>query len=325
MSDGTKIEWTDATWNPIRARTISADGAVKTGWHCVHASEGCRFCYAETFNRRLGTGFEYKPGHLNRDVAIFLDEKMLLQPLIWKRGRKIFVCSMTDLFADFVPDEMIDRVFAVMALCPQHTFQVLTKRPDRMRDYLSDVSSALPYQSTLQRIALAAEQLNGDGLIVAGLRKLWPLPNVWLGTSVEDRPNLLKRVGYLRQTPAARRFLSCEPLLGNLGEVMLDGIDWVIVGGESGKSSRPMHPDWARSLRDQCAAADVAFFFKQWGEWWHECQILDGPFPESAFDKTESVKPGRLHIWPDEFPSLRIGKKAAGRLLDGVQHDGMPG
>ena len=154
MSDGTKIEWTDATWTPIRARAfvLQSDGSGKEriGWHCEHASDGCKNCYAEGMNLRLGTGFDYKPGHLKHttrhgdprgDVTIFLDEKMLQVPLRWKKPRKIFVCSMTDLFADFVTDEMIDKVFAVMALCPQHTFQVLTKRSSRMRRYIESIDN----------------------------------------------------------------------------------------------------------------------------------------------------------------------------------------
>jgi protein gp37 len=152
MSDRSAIEWTDASWNPIRASVATPNG-IKIGWHCEHASEGCRNCYAEAFNRRLGTGFDYKPGHLVRpgphhgdlprgDVSVFLDETMLLRPLKWKKPRKIFVCSMTDLFGRFVTDEMIVRMFAVMALCPQHQFQVLTKRGERMRTWANDPETA---------------------------------------------------------------------------------------------------------------------------------------------------------------------------------------
>jgi protein gp37 len=137
MGDKTKIEWTDASWTPIRAATI--DG--KVGWHCEHASEGCRFCYAESINLRLGTGLPFKPGHA-KDLKIYLDERMLTQPLRWKGPRKIFVCSMTDLFASFVPDAFIDRMFAAMALAPHHTFQILTKRPDRMLRYMSSREGA---------------------------------------------------------------------------------------------------------------------------------------------------------------------------------------
>ena len=154
MADRSKIEWTDSTWNPIRARRRD-NGHV--GFHCEHVSEACRNCYAEGMNKRLFTGLDYKPG--NRDqVEIFLDEKTLLQPLRGKRPRKIFVCSMTDLFADFVADEMIDRIFAVMALCPQHTFQILTKRPERMRKYIAGEQFKVPILGgkPLERVHFAA-------------------------------------------------------------------------------------------------------------------------------------------------------------------------
>ena len=133
MGDNTKIEWTDATWNPLRARHKVTK---KNGWHCEKVSSGCDICYSDKFNRRLGTGLPFKPGH-RKDIEIFLDEKMLLQPLKWKRPRRIFVCSMTDLFGDFHSDGWIDKMFAVMARCPQHTFQILTKRSKRMRDYIT--------------------------------------------------------------------------------------------------------------------------------------------------------------------------------------------
>lgn len=147
MAERSKIEWTDASWNPIQAhRTFEPAGRYgKLGWHCEHVSEACCNCYAKGFNKRLGTELDYKPGHRlspEPDTEIFLDEKMLLAPLRWKRPRKIFVCSMTDLFGDWVEDEWLDRIFAVMALCPQHTFQLLTKRQARMRKYAGDQSFA---------------------------------------------------------------------------------------------------------------------------------------------------------------------------------------
>jgi protein gp37 len=349
MSDRTSIEWTDASWNPIRF-----EGPKGTGWHCEHVSEGCRNCYAEIFNRRLGTGLDYKPGNRRRIVG-FVDEKALLQPLKWHKPRKIFVCSMTDLFADFVSDEMIDRVFAVMALCPQHVFQVLTKRPERMRRYLAD-------PMTEERIRFARDlQRQSGGQIIELLTTLLPLPNVWLGVSAEDQAAADERIPLLLDTPAAVRWLSCEPLLGpvNIGNIDLGDrsiypligrkavdrpkedcdvlptgkIDWVVTGGESGPGARPMHPDWARSLRDQCAAAGVPFLFKQWGEWAPD----DG---EGGLDKLDKVIGARALNWADgawhALPKLlsereigdddvyRLGKKAAGRLLDGVRHDGYP-
>lgn len=153
MADNSAIEWTDATWNPVRARNLETG---KVGWHCEHATTGCEFCYAEGFNKRLGTGLAFKPGH-RADIEIFLDEAMLTQPLRWKKPRRIFVGSMTDLFADFVPDEFIDRMFAVMALAPQHTFQLLTKRAARMREYL-----------TLPRTMLGEETLGAYECIYIG-------------------------------------------------------------------------------------------------------------------------------------------------------------
>lgn len=293
MGERTGIEWTDSTWNPIRARNLATG---KIGWHCEHVSEGCRNCYAESINLRLGTGLPFKPGHRG-DYGIFLDEKMLLSPLRWKKPRRIFVNSMSDTFAEFVKDEWIDRMFAVMALCPEHTFQVLTKRPERMLDYMSAIA-------------------NRGGT--------FPLPNVWLGTSAEDQAAADERIPLLLQTPAAVRFVSLEPLLGpiKLADAIMpwvfdelrrriindkqphprDGkLDWVIVGGESGPNARPMHPEWARDIRDQCAAAGLPYFFKQWG----------------AFSYVDAI--GVPAIVP-----RRVGKHTAGRLLDGIEHNGMP-
>ncbi len=336
MSDGTKIEWTDATWNPIRARHIGFGNGERgdkplIGWHCEHVSEGCRNCYAEGFNRRLGTGLDYKPGH-RKDVEIYLDEKMLLAPLRWKKPRRIFVCSMTDLFGAFVSDEMIDRMFAVMALRPQHTFQILTKRPERMRHYLSrpavEVRIGLSALGLCcDAIALNARSQIGGGIkikgsdINPGALEQWPLANVHLGTSIEDRAALLDRAGDLRLTPAAKRFFSCEPLLGDLGSIVLSDIDWVIAGGESGPNARPMHPAWARNLRDQCTEAGTPFLFKQWGEWaphpiGDRCVAVDGR-------NLPNLVPGGAN-GAGTVRIGKLGKKRAGRLLDGVEHNGYP-
>lgn len=371
MADTSSIEWTDATWTPVRARffEIQNDGSGKEriGWHCEHVSEGCRNCYAERMNRRLGTGVDFKPGELfreerkgyhNGEVKLFLDDNMLTAPLRWKKPRMIFVCSMTDLFADFVPDAWIDRVFAVMALSPQHTFQVLTKRAARMREYLDRA-----WDRREQLGALMAEigGLDREGWYApeSDGRRGWagiclPLPNVWLGVSAERQQEADERIPDLLATPAAIRFVSLEPLLGPIDLKNLDHtgdcrreqkhgidvlwkttlrprLDWVIVGGESGPDARPMHPDWARALRDQCAAAGTAFFFKQWGGW--------APARDFALvpsDRPVSVLPdGRVREWDAEFPASRlvhpdmammlaVGKKRAGRLLDGVEHNVMP-
>jgi len=356
----TSIEWTDASWTMIRARNRATG---KAGWHCTHVSEACRNCYAERRNRWIGTGLAFKPGHL-KDVEIFLDEAMLLAPLRWRKPRKIFVCSMTDLFGDFVSDEMIDKVFAVMALCPQHIFQVLTKRPERMQAYMD---------SACGRIAdtiIAARRERGDAdMVIVPLphvtpgRPWWPLPNVWLGTSAEDQATADARIPELLATPAAVRFVSAEPMLGPIDFLdipwpsdrprfpasddisdgrsalhMIEGtrIDWVICGGESGPHARPMHPDWARALRDQCAAAGVPFFFKQWGEWAPE-DGTSGVHPDGCyFDSGHPRWIGRAigydgatarsadEAAPPHAFLRRVGKKAAGRILDGRTHDDLP-
>jgi protein gp37 len=254
VSDNSAIEWTDATWNPV------------TG--CTKVSPGCDNCYAETFSER----WRSVPGHyFEQGFDVQLRPNKLAEPLKWRKPRRVFVNSMSDLFHDDVPDEYIARVFAVMAATPRHTYQLLTKRHGRMRSLLS--SEAFPGMCRAAQADLLATN--------AGEKtSVWPLPNVWVGVSVENQQWADIRIPVLLRTPAAVRFLSCEPLLGPVdlrrgqyampptGEVLgttLDGIDWVIVGGESGMASRPMQVAWARSLRDQCAAADVAFFFKQWG------------------------------------------------------------
>lgn len=325
MADRSRIEWTDATWNPIRARNRVTG---KTGWHCEHLSPGCAKCYAEGFNLRLGTGLPFKPGH-RADVEIYLDETMLLQPLRWTRPRLIFSGSMTDLFADFVTDAMLDRIFALMALCPQHTFQVLTKRSARMRAYLSTKGK----EGAENRIRYCAEFTTPDGFAFPAWPRPWPLPNVWLGVSAEDQTRWDERRADLYSTPAAVRFASFEPLLGPIVDPgSFANLDLAIVGGESGPRARPMHPDWARLIRDSCAAAGVAFFFKQWGEWTPGITALaakPGRFALSwPHDPTRWVYldagPRQFTMFGAEGRMTRVGKKAAGRILDGVEHNGMP-
>lgn len=369
MGDRTKIEWTrdadgnpGATWNPIRARNLKTG---KGGWHCVHKSHGCVNCYSERLNLRLGTGLPFKPGH-EKDIEIFLDEKMLTQPLRWKRPRMIFVCSMTDLFADFVTDAWLDKIFAVMALCPQHVFQILTKRPERMREYLSDLTAYRIYDMVCDMV-IGGEVLSRT-LIAPGMDPamappgqkiflgVWPLMQVWLGVSAEDQATADERVPILLGTPAAVRWVSAEPLLGPIRFInrwlpQFDGcadddvcpgcgtweypclcnpigtIDWIVAGGESGRGARPMHPDWARSIRDQCKAAGVAFHFKQFGEHWPAEYIRTGNdgevwrrFPDNEqwyFDEIGVKDPPPIRF-------AKVGKKRAGRTLDGVIHDAMP-
>lgn len=239
MSDGSRIEWTDATWNPVRG--------------CTKISPGCKHCYAETFAERW-RGIPDHPYGQGFDLRL-VPEK-LDEPVRWSRSRLVFVNSMSDLFHQKVPESYIRLVFEVMSLANWHVYQVLTKRAARLRA----VADRLPRELVEQR-------------------------HVWLGVSVEDRKYGLPRIDELRETPAGVRFLSVEPLLEDLGDLDLSGIDWVIVGGESGPGARLMKSEWVLSVRDQCLDAGVPFFFKQWGG---------------------------------------IRKKIAGRHLEGEIHDAVP-
>ena len=260
MSDRTSIEWTDTTWNPVRG--------------CSRASSGCEHCYAERMASRFcGPGEPYE-GLARRAPARWTGEvtlvpRVLAEPLKWRKARRVFVNSMSDLFHAALTDEQIAAVFGVIAATPQHTYQILTKRPERMRAWC----------------ASAAHDGGQD----------WPLVNLWLGVSVEDQQRADERIPALLATPAARRFVSCEPLLGpvRFNDVPVlrrvnagPQLDWVIVGGESGPGARPMDEDWVRAIRDQCKAAGVPFFYKQ--------RLLDG------------------------------GRKIALPLLDGRQHTECP-
>lgn len=219
MSDHSAIEWTDATWNPVRG--------------CTKISPGCANCYAETFAERF-RGVAGHPYEMGFDLRLV--PQKLTEPLKWGDPRLIFVNSMSDLFHEGVPDDYIVRVAQVMEAANWHTFQVLTKRSERLRDLLAT------------RLAFAAN-----------------LRHIWWGVSVENRRHGLPRIEHLRSSTAGMRFLSIEPLLEDLGTLDLQGIQWVIVGGESGFRSRPMDKSWVISIRDQCRKAKVAFFFKQWG------------------------------------------------------------
>lgn len=239
MSLNSKIEWTDATWNPVRG--------------CTKISPGCKHCYAERFAERF-RGVKGHPFEQGFDLRL-VPEK-LSAPLRWPEPRMIFVNSMSDLFHQDVPLSYIARVAATMRLARWHTYQVLTNRSERLRELLCGPL----YEAAVE-------------------------PHIWWGVSVEDRKYGLPRIADLQATPAAVRFLSVEPLLEDLGTLPLEGISWVIVGGESGPGARPMHEDWVLSIREQCNAANVAFFFKQWGG---------------------------------------VRKKAAGRMLRGRTHDDVP-
>lgn len=363
MAEHSTIEWTDATWNPI------------TG--CSMVSAGCTNCYAMGL---AGTRLRNHPSRagLTRVTGgrhvwtgeVRFNEEWLDQPLRWRRPRRIFVCAHGDLFHEEVPDEWIDRVFAVMALAPHHTFQVLTKRPARMRAYLDKASGRVGDRvMQLRRTDVAKRAGMGPsciGPVPYGTpgSQWWPLPHVWIGTSSEDQATADARIPDLLAAPAAIRFLSAEPLLGPVdltrwsgiegdGGTLGFGLDLVIVGGESGPGARPMHPAWARSLRDQCVAAGVAFHFKQWGEWGPGSVLMTTGEPVFRAFKDYQNWVHKAPTWVnggmcidaagrhckigadfmrarDEgtFPVTiihRVGKKAAGRRLDGRTWDQMPG
>lgn len=275
MSARSKIEWTNATWNPIRARNKETGGV---GHFCVHVSPGCANCYAERMQKRFNNPIRYAAQDREK-VEIFLDNDVLTAPLRWRKPRMIFVCSMTDLFEDGHPDGWIDSVFAVMALCPQNKFQVLTKRAKRMRGYMTNLGrNRARWQTDHQRIPYAIDDTLG------GREPPWPLPNVWLGVSVEDQEHANERIPDLLATPAAVRFVSVEPMLGpvdlHLGRLRAtprendapadlhrasDNTLWLICGGESGPGARPFDLQWARQIIAQCKAANVPVFMKQIG------------------------------------------------------------
>lgn len=450
-----KIEWTDRSdWNPIRG--------------CTRVSRGCGGpgkaggCYAERIAARFrdpGQPFHSFAKRVNGEARwtgkVALIEDRLTEPLRWRKPAKIFACSMSDLFHEALPDDAIDQVFAVMALCPQHTFQVLTKRPERMQAYIRgldrrhtpDGNMRLSPAVALAAIAERHKMARKIEQLLAMTRMQWPLPNLWLGVSVEDQATADARIPVLLDTPAALRFISAEPLLGpvdltawmrrgipgrrrswaefawptwvpervrqqiedfwrpewgrgpadwiraafengqpplgtqgtfnrcaeseplvsgrfvpawnNIGRVVdHDGavyvvsagsyrsrpsyLDWVIAGGESGPGARPAHPAWFRSLRDQCAAAGVPFFFKQWGEWLlgeeserGTVHFQDGDSFEVVSDHTDIVLAAAEasteleHIWREFWGRdgallKRVGKRAAGALLDGRAHREFP-
>ena len=304
MGDKSAIEWTDATWNPVVGCSIVSPGCI----HCYAMKEARRLA-------RLGIGkYAGLTSEVNGNVVwngtVRLHEPHLDQPLRWRSPRRIFVNSMSDLFHEDLPITVIAKVFAVMGLARQHTFQVLTKRSERLRDTIADDRFADLVDYEMNEIAPAhwcARELEDVGG--------WPLPNVWAGASVEDRARK-RRIGELRETPAAVRFLSLEPLLEDLGELDLTGIHWVIAGGESGGDARPMHPDWVRSVRDQCAAAGVPFFFKQWGAWVSE--------DHEAADRHAGCGGKAIDTILDNPVYYRVGKRRAGRQLDGREHSEFP-
>lgn len=343
MADHTKIEWADATWQAI------------TG--CSVVSPGCTNCYAM---KLAGTRLRHHPSRagLTKDSKagpvwtgeVRLNGGWLTQPLHWKRPRRIFVCAHGDLFHPAVPDEWIDKVFAVMALCPQHEFQVLTKRSGRMREYLSrnDVSlfdrwskafdpgtfcmSQHEIEAHLSPFATAEHRA-----LYRATYPVYPLENVLLGGSVEDQDRADERrdhLGPLARKHGWRTFVSYEPALGPVDWIGWEFLSWMISGGESGQDARPSHPDWHRAARDFCAGAGVPYFFKQWGDW---AAVIDRDNDDPDWRKDYSRKyddsgdmkwinlAGGRGFHGERFHVMqRVGKKASGRLLDGVEHNAMP-
>lgn len=364
MADKTKIEWTDATWNPV------------TG--CDVISPGCTNCYAM---KLAGTRLKNHPSragltHMTKAGPVWNGEvrfnrQWLLQPAEWKRPRRVFVAAHGDLFHHNVKDEWLLDIFTVMASNPRHTFQILTKRPERMMEYLSQADLLDDIYTNWYSFDDGPREVQS-----------WPLPNVWLGVSVESQDHVDQRISLLLRTPAAKRFVSAEPLLGPVDllphlfiythedaallacdrhptptlpwhdpattrpeDIDTPRLDWVIAGGESGDAARPTHPVWIRALRDQCIDAAVPFFFKQWGEW--------APFVNEAH-YTHGGEEKHPHAWvaPDGAHGLtwlydddgswqnhtgsppadlsrvavmgRHGKKAAGAELDGKHHREWP-
>ena len=313
----TKIEYVDESINPIRTK--------EGGWHCVKTSPGCLNCYAEKINKRFGDGGSYIKG----DIELVLNEKALEKPLKWKKPKRIFVQDMSDLFLDSVPYEYQYKTFKMVLRYPQHTFIMLTKHPENMEHHFKPLDF-LP-------------------------------PNLWLGVTCENQEQADKRIPILLQIPAAIRFVSVEPMLGAVDlrlnerwctygdgeyhddcETKADHLHLVICGGESGPKARPMHPDWARKVRDDCVGAGVSFFFKQWGEYitpsqfplfdrkplkikqcknWGVLDINGNYFKETTPWNGKTGKDSETK----EYVIYKVGKKAAGRELDGKIYNQLPG
>lgn len=294
----TKIEWTEYSWNPVSG--------------CTPISEGCQNCYAKRMANRLRGRCGYPA---DEPFKVTLHKDRLEEPLRWKKPHRVFVCSMGDLFHEDVPRWMRFEVMDIILQAKQHTFLILTKRPANMKEFFEWYYSK------------------------AG-RTIETIKNLWLGVTAENQQRADERIPILLQIPAAVLFVSVEPMLGPIAlnaicavvdgfaqrvKTLLDGIDWVICGGETGPNARSMHPDWVRSLRDQCVEAGVPFFFKQWGEWLPDDQVKEPLIvkmghpgaPKWAINKLVcNLSPG-LH-------AFKVGKKAAGRLLDGREWNEYP-
>lgn len=406
MADKTGIEWADSTWNPIRGCSRVSEACR----YCYAEDQAARIIKSD---RERGVpegagaydGLLAKGGQWNGKIRVV--PELLDQPLRWSKPRRIFVNSMSDLFHENVPFEFAAAIFGAMAQARHHTFQVLTKRPARMLEFFDWLAQQTSHKdawvaavnqaeficsenkgqrgaenAAVEACAIAAyykrEQIAAGRSLPAGFWPKWPLDNVWIGVSVEDQASANERIPLLLKTPAAVRWLSMEPLLGQIdlerieepgGDVFsatygwhepvtlarVRGVDWVVVGGESGPEARPMHPDWATALRDQCARGGVPFLFKQWGEWMPICEMTEeqadkaykskvkakNPEDQAVMDEMHgrkcTVQHGVLQLdgallsplEPGAFKVgamtvYRVGKTAAGRLLNGIQHDGYP-
>ena len=378
----TKIEWTHrpgyagATWNPIRARDPQTG---QQGWHCEHVHDGCRNCYAERLNRKSGasggTGHPYTRPARDR-VEVYLDDRTLLAPLKRRKPTCYFTCSMTDAYGPWVPKRVRDRIKAVQASCPHHTFIELTKRQHDMRTYHKAEGLIARIWDAANDLAVEVRQSQGfnrayDRLLVAGFAEL-PLPNLWAGVSVSSQPDAEAMIPALLATDLAVRVVSYEPALGPLdltrikigsgfvnaltGVVTNDdgsergtvgSIDWVIFGGETGPDARVYHPGWEERVRLDCAHNGVAYFRKQWGEYRPGSDAPDGSlgatrlefsrWPIAVVSRDGRVATRRDGQYPrlQDFPHgannrdgwvamRRVGRKAAGHLLDGVEHQAWP-
>jgi protein gp37 len=344
MGVKTAIEWCDSTWNPTSG--------------CTPISEGCKNCWARRMAPRLAGRCGY---NAEEPFRVTFHPDQLDKPLRWKKPRRIAVSLMGDLFHEDIPDEWIARIWAVMLGCPQHIFLVLTKRPERMAAWLNRCGNGGNLGWITHDNTKPEKSYGGTGIIV-GNTDNWPLCNVWLGTSVENQKAADERIPWLLKCPADARFMSMEPLLGPVdiplypkqcpnckkstegrvtglrgdraeafswycgrksccNSLPLPSVDWIICGGESGPHARPMHPDWVRSIRDQCQSAGVPFFFKQVGEWLPSLDVPSG-YADTYSSKTRGSRNPSC-VCNNEL-MVRVGKHAAGRLLDGKEHNEMP-
>lgn len=335
----TKIEYLDYTFNPIKMR-------------CTPVSSGCTNCWHLAMAKRLANNPNIPQKH--RDAysggPLVLDQKELEAPFHLKKASRIGVQFMGDLFHEAIPDEFLIRCFNAMRMAPQHRYFLLTKRPSRMADFCQ----RLRFDGKGEGKTYLAESPDNSGYCLMGGHGCTGMDWVWLGVSVEDQKTADERIPILLQIPTAHRWVSVEPMLGSVKlsqdwvdylegwdteaehgrhdehgncldcpvpvQVQTEKLDWVICGGETSSDARPVHPDWVRSLLGQCQAAGVPFFFKGWGEWFPVGEKLAGEF--KPIGKGDALK--RLHLWPDRELSMRTGRKAAGRLLDGKIWDETP-